>query len=61
MCMDLSTNQTTIGAAVLLVSTLLIFAIVQSSAVPLLLGSLAAVGMAIGALLVGTDGTGRPV
>jgi uncharacterized membrane protein YciS (DUF1049 family) len=38
----------------------LIFAVVQFS-VPLLLGSLAAVGMALGALLIGTDGTGRPV
>lgn len=56
--MDLSTNRTTVGAALLLVSTLLIFAVVQSSAVPLLIGSLAAVGMAIGSLLVGTSAKG---
>jgi hypothetical protein len=59
--MDLSGNRTAIGALVLVVSSALIFAIIQFSALPLLLGSLAAVGMAAGALLIGTDGTGRPV
>jgi hypothetical protein len=59
--MDLYENQTAIGALVLLVSSLLIFAVVQFGSVPVLAGSLAAVGMALGALLIGTDGTGRPV
>ena len=59
--MNVHENQTVIGALVLLVSTLLILAIVQSTMIPLLLGSLAAIGMAVGALLVGTDGKSRPV
>jgi hypothetical protein len=59
--MDFDGSQTAIGALILVVSTVLIFAVVQFSSVPLLLGSLAAIGMAAGALLIGTDGTGRPV
>ena len=52
--MNQEKQRTTIGAAVLVVSTLLILAIVQSSAVPVLLGSLAAVGMVLGSVLIGT-------
>ncbi|PSP65587.1 hypothetical protein BRC77_01105 [Halobacteriales archaeon QH_8_64_26] len=59
--MDLGEKQTAIGALILLVSTILILAIIQFSSLPVLLGSLAAVGMAAGALLIGTDGTGQPV
>jgi hypothetical protein len=47
-------QRSAIGTAVLVISTLLILAVVQSSAVPLLAGSLAAVGMAVGAILIGT-------
>jgi predicted exporter len=52
--MNQEKQRTTIGTAVLVVSTLLILAIVQSSAVPVLLGSLAAVGMVLGSVLIGT-------
>jgi hypothetical protein len=47
-------QRSAIGTVVLVISTLLILAVVQSSAVPLLAGSLAAVGMAVGAILIGT-------
>lgn len=56
--MNQEKKRSTVGIALLVVSTLLILAVVQSSAVPLLLGSLAAVGMAAGSLLIGTAAKG---
>lgn len=51
-------KRSTIGIALLVVSTLLILAVVQSPAVPVLLGSIAAIGMALGAVLIGTAAKG---
>lgn len=56
--MNQEKKRSTVGIALLVVSTLLILAVVQSSAVPVLLGSLAAVGMAVGSLLIGTAAKG---
>ena len=52
--MNQEKKRNTVGIVLLVVSTLIILAVVQFSAVPLLLGSLAAVGMAVGSLLIGT-------
>jgi len=56
--MNQEKKRSTVGIALLVVSTLLILAVVQSPAVPVLLGSLAAVGMAVGSLLIGTAAKG---
>ncbi len=56
--MNQEKTRTMVGVAILVISTLLILGVVQSSAVPLLLGSLAAIGMAAGSVLIGTAAKG---
>ncbi|WP_332898403.1 MULTISPECIES: hypothetical protein [unclassified Haladaptatus] len=55
-------TRVTFGTLALLVSTIVLFAIsFLGSPVPVVLGALAALGMAAGSLLIGTSETGRPV
>ncbi|WP_338727823.1 hypothetical protein [Haladaptatus sp. DJG-WS-42] len=55
-------TKVTFGTLVLLASTVVLFALsLLGSAVPVVLGGLAALGMAAGSLLIGTSETGRPV
>ncbi|WP_135664415.1 hypothetical protein [Halorhabdus rudnickae] len=49
------------GFALLLVSSVVILAGGMTDLLPLVTGSVAALGLAAGALLVGTSGEGRPV
>jgi hypothetical protein len=56
--MDQTRQRTGIGAGVLVVSTLLILAVIQVPGMPLLAGSIAAIGMALGSVLIGTASKG---
>ncbi|WP_136689554.1 hypothetical protein [Halorhabdus amylolytica] len=59
----MTTNSTKrlAGFALLLVSSVIILAGGVTEVLPIVAGSVAALGLAAGALLVGTSGEGRPV
>jgi hypothetical protein len=56
--MDEARKRTVAGAVLLVASTLLILGVVQSAAIPLLVGSIAAIGMVAGSVLIGTAAKG---
>jgi hypothetical protein len=56
--MDEARKRTVTGAVLLVASTLLILGVVQSAAIPLLVGSIAAIGMVAGSVLIGTAAKG---
>ena len=55
------TNKVLLGALLLVAGTAIIFGGQFTSDLPLFVGSLAMVGLAVGSLLVGTSEPGRPV
>jgi hypothetical protein len=58
----MDTQKIAIGALLLLASTVALFAISpQGSTLPMIVGGIASLTMAAGALLVGVSGDGRPV
>jgi hypothetical protein len=58
----MDTTKVALGALLLLASTAALFAISpQESMLPMIVGGVASLTMAAGALLVGTSGEGRPV
>jgi hypothetical protein len=60
--MDQNSTKIGLGVVLLLVSTVLILGTgIQNVSLPTVAGSLAALGLAAGALLVGTAGDGQPV
>jgi len=58
----MDTTKVAIGALLLVVSSVALFALSpQNSALPMVVGGIASLTMAAGALLVGVSGEGRPV
>jgi len=58
----MDTQKVALGALLLVASTAALFALSpQNSAIPLVVGAVAVLSMAAGALLVGASGEGRPV
>jgi tetrahydromethanopterin S-methyltransferase subunit D len=59
---DMDTKKVAIGALLLAVSSAALFTMApQDSALPMIIGAVASLAMAAGALLVGISGDGRPV
>ena len=58
----MDTTKVAIGALLLAASSVALFALnPQNSALPMIIGGIASLTMAAGALLVGVSGDGRPV
>ncbi|NHN42636.1 hypothetical protein G9C85_13495 [Halorubellus sp. JP-L1] len=58
----MDTQKVALGALLLVASTAALFALSpQNSTIPLVVGAVASLTMAAGALLVGASGEGRPV
>jgi hypothetical protein len=58
----MDTTKVAIGALLLVASSVALFAMSpQNSALPIIVGAVASLALAAGALLVGVSGDGRPV
>lgn len=55
-------RKTLLGVVLLIVSTVVIFGLATTSTqMPVILGAIGVLGLAIASLLIGTSGEGRPV
>lgn len=59
--MDSDKTKLVAGAALIVISTIVLIAAGLFFSLPLVLAAIATTGLAIGSLLIGTTGQGRPV